>query len=205
MVHDADMEIAAGIAFVSTILATVGALTLGAKFPGASWFDGSRNMPTELEVDKLCDRAARRAAYGVEDPDWLDHYSDDPAYLRDHLTVGEAAAMRSMPDAVSEERVEAAPRYLPGTHDENILDGHEKSGDRHGVLPAREPLSGWRGWLAGGYNMPTEQEIENAPPRTLRGRHRGPIPDGWIFPDEDPTAYAESVRILDRARSARGH
>lgn len=59
------------------------------------------------------------------------------------------------------------------------------------------PIDGWRGWLRGGYNMPTEAEVTAAPPKTLRGAYLRKIPDGWIFADENPDAYLRSVGILD--------
>lgn len=54
------------------------------------------------------------------------------------------------------------------------------------VFPADAPLTGWRGWLAGGYNMPTDRDIDAAQPYTLRGKFRGDIPRSHAFGDELP-------------------
>lgn len=162
-----------------------------ATVPGVArvldYLDGGYNMPTERAVDELVAIAESRRANGLRDRDEV---------MPNGQTFAEWLESSRLPDAVPESAIVAAPRYKAGLLEEDVLDGHERPGDRHGIIPPVPPVGGWRGWLRGGYSMPTEAEITAAPPKTLRGSYRQPIPDGWVFRDEDPQAWNASAKIL---------
>lgn len=133
------------------------------------YLDGGYNMPTERAVDELVAIAESRRAHGLRDRDEV---------MPNGQTFAEYVESSRVPNLISEAAIDAAPWYRP---------------DMFGTAPS---VGGWRGWLRGGYNMPTEDEVTAAPPKTLRGSYRQPIPDGWVFRDEDPQAWNASAKIL---------
>lgn len=154
-----------------------------AALPGVArvldYVDGGYNLPSERAVDELVAIAESRRAHGLHDRDEV---------MPNGQTFAEYVESSRVPNLISEAAIEAAPRYKAGLLEEDVLDGHERPGDRHGVVLPVPPAGGWRGWLRGGYNMPTEAEITAAPPKTLRGAYRYPVPDGWVFADENDAA-----------------
>lgn len=167
-----------------------------ATLPGVArvldYVDGGYNLPSERAVDELVAIAASRRENNLHDPDEI---------MPNGQTWAEyVESSQRVPDLISNAAIEAAPRYKAGLLAEDVLDNHEVPGDRHSIILPDPPVGGWRGWLRGGYNMPTEAEVTAAPPRTLLGAYRQAVPDGWIFADEDPVAYAKFVGILDAIR-----
>lgn len=168
-----------------------------AAVPGVArvldYLDGGYNLPTERAVDELVAVAESRREHGLHDRDEI---------MPNGQTWAEyVESSQRVPDLFSDAAIDAAPRYKAGLLEEDVLDGHERPGDRHSVILPVPPVGGWRGWLRGGYNMPTKAEVDAAPPKTLRGAYQYAVPDGWIFADENPDAYLVSAGILDRLGS----
>ncbi len=142
-----------------------------AAIPGVArvlaYVDGGYNIPSDDKVDELVDYAKRRKAAGVADRDDI-----MPGTRITYLEHFESMCMR---DAVSEAEIDEAPAT---------------------TIATSTTMSGWRGWLAGGYAMPTDAQVDAAYPRTLRGLYRFPIERGWIFADEDPVAFRRSLEML---------
>ena len=142
---------------------SIAALTITAVLAGASAYitsqwSGSRNLPTDDEVDKLVADAQRRRASGVHD-----HDDTVPGEL---WTFGEFmnASVYTRP-LFSEAQIDAA------SEDTAVAPLHSQ-----GTICA---------WLSGGYNNPkTHDEIDAYPPCTQRGAIRSAIPHGVVFPDE---------------------
>ena len=138
-----------------------------AALPGIArvldYVDGGYNLPSERAVDELVAIAESRRAH----------------------VLGERLPVRH--DLVSVVQPVESSR-VPALFSDVVIDAPW----RPSSSPVG-PVDGWRGWLRGGYNMPTEREIDVASPKTLRGAYRQAVPDGWIFADEDPAAYAKSV------------
>jgi len=142
-----------------------------AAIPGVArvlaYVDGGYNIPSDDKVDELVSYAKRRKAAGVADRDDI-----MPGTRVTYLEHFESMCMR---DAVSEAEIDEAPAT---------------------TIATSATTSGWRGWLAGGYAMPTDAQVDAAYPRTLRGLCRFPIERGWIFADEDPVAFRRSLEML---------
>lgn len=139
-----------------------------------AYVDGGYNIPGDDKVDALVAYANRRRSVGIADRDDI-----MPGTRITYLEHFESACMS---DAMSDAEIDAitnATGRTPETH-----------------------ATGWRGWLAGGYAMPTAAEVDDAYPCTLRGAYRFPIERGWIFADEDPDAYQQSIAMLRQLDSA---
>lgn len=168
------MSITFGIFLLSFTAGTAAWATVGeriAKIPTVArafdYVNGGYAIPSDAQVDKLELAAAQRREAGVADRDAL--------MPGTNMTYGEHYESTLMRPAVSEDAIEAVSKR-----------------------PITEVayLKGWRGWLAGGYNMPTVDEVDDAYPRTLRGAYRGQIETGWIFRDENPQAYDRTLELL---------
>lgn len=132
-----------------------------------AYVDGGYNIPSDDKVDELVDYAKRRKAAGVADRDDI-----MPGTRVTYLEYFESTCMR---DVVSEAEIDAASET---------------------TIAITAVASGWHGWLAGGYAVPTDAQVDAAYPRTLRGLYRFPIERGWIFADEDPVAFRRSMEML---------
>lgn len=130
------------------------------------YVDGGYNLPSERAVDELVAIAESRRAHGLHDRDEV---------MPNGQTLAEYVESSRVPALFSDAAIDAPWHPSPS--------------------PVG-PVDGWRGWLRGGYNMPTERELDAAPPMTKRGAYRRPIPDGWIFADECPADYQRSLEIL---------
>lgn len=154
---------------------SIAALTVTAVLAGASAYvtsqwSGSRNLPTDAEVDKLVADTQRRRASGVHDHD--DMVPGEPWTFGEYME----ATVYAKP-LFSEAQIEAA------SNDRQVAPLH-----LHGRV---------RAWLSGGYNNPkTHVEIDAYPPYTQRGAIRSAIPDGLVFPDE-PTWAARLPNPTD--------
>ena len=169
------MSIIFGTVLLTFAAGTTAWATIGdriAAIPGVArvlaYVDGGYNIPSDDKVDELVDYAKRRKAAGVADRDDI-----MPGTRITYLEHFESMCMR---DAVSEAQIDA-----PATST---------------AITTSATASGWRGWLAGGYAMPTDAQVDAAYPRTLRGLYRFPIERGWIFADEDPVAFRRSLEML---------
>jgi len=169
------MSIAYGIFYLSFIVGTAAWATVGeriAKIPPVAraldYVNGGYAIPSDAQVDKLELAAAQRREAGVADRDAL--------MPGTNMTYGEHYESTLLRPAVSEDAVETASKRPIGS--------------------TSLYLKGWRGYLTGGYNMPTVDEVDNAYPRTLRGAYRGHIDAGWIFRDENPQAYDRTLELL---------
>lgn len=171
------MSIIFGTILLTFAAGTTAWATIGdriAAIPGVArvlaYVDGGYNIPSDDKVDALVAYANRRRSVGIADRDDI-----MPGTRITYLEHFESACMS---DAMSDVEIDA------------ITDATGRAPETH--------ATGWRGWLAGGYAMPTEAEIDNAYPRTLRGAYRFPIERGWIFADEDPDAYRRSAEMLQQ-------
>ena len=131
-----------------------------ATLPGVArvldYVDGGYNLPSERAVDELVAIAESRREHGLRDRDEV---------MPNGQTFAEYVESSRVPNLISEAAIEAAPRYKAGLLAEDVLDIRGFTDDGcPGVLPAIEPARGWRGWLRGGYSMPTEAEVTAAPP-----------------------------------------
>ncbi len=168
------MSIIFGTVLLTFAAGTTAWATIGdriAAIPGVArvlaYVDGGYNIPSDDKVDELVDYAKRRKAAGVADRDDI-----MPGTRITYLEHFESTCMR---DAVSEAEIDEAPAT---------------------TIATSTTMSGWRGWLAGGYAMPTDAQVDAAYPRTLRGLYRFLIERGWIFADEDPVAFRRSLEML---------
>ena len=180
------MSIAAGIVFATTTLVTFTWATVGRQLAAVpavakavAYFDGGFRMPSEAYVDELMRVHETERAFG------LVHEDDEMPGMRG-MTYGEVIKMDATKPCVSEAAIDAAPRYQRELSCVTEVVGNPP-GPAAFVFPADAPLTGWRGWLAGGYNMPTDHDIDAAPPHTLRGAFRGDIPRSHAFSDELPS------------------
>ena len=182
------MSIAAGIVFATTTLVTFTWATLGRQLAvvpavakAVAYLDGGFRMPNDAYVDELMRVHETERAFG------LAHEDDEMPGMRG-MTYGEVIKMEATKPCVSEAAIDAAPRYK-----RELSCVTEDVGNPPGPVdfefPAHAPLSGWRGWFAGGYSMPkTHDEVDAFPPHTKRGLCRSAIPDGFVFDDEPPHA-----------------
>lgn len=169
------MSITFGIFLLSFTAGTAAWATVGeriAKIPTVAraldYVNGGYAIPSDAQVDKLELAAAQRREAGVADRDAL--------MPGTNMTYGEHYESTLMRLAVSEDAIEYA--------------------SKSSIYSTSFYPKGWRGWLAGGYNMPTAHEVDNAYPRTLRGAYRGHIDTEWIFRDENPQAYDRTLELL---------
>ena len=169
------MSIIFGTVLLTFAAGTTAWATIGdriAAIPGVArvlaYVDGGYNIPSDDKVDELVDYANRRRSVGIADRDDI--------MPGTRITYLEHYESTCTGDAVSDVEIDAAPSTT--------------------VRVSEPHATGWRGWLAGGYAMPTAAEVDDAYPCTLRGAYRFPIERGWIFADEDPDAYQQSIAML---------
>lgn len=140
---------------------SIATFTLIAALAGATaWvtsrWSGSRNLPTDAEVDRLVGLDNRRRAAGL--------VGHDDLVDGDRRTYAERLDAERVSPAITEEALEAA------SNDQTIAPLYS-----HGPM---------RAWLAGGYAMPTSAQVTAAGPYTMRGACLRTIPRHFAFADE---------------------
>lgn len=168
------MSIAAGVVLLTTATATAlwaGAGDRLAQVPAVArvveYLDGGYNLPSESAVDRLeHERNLIRDRGG--------HDGDDLVSGPYAITFGEALDAAWSPDLFTTKQIDDAPN---GDDAEMVRE----------LLPP-SIFARVREYLRGGYAMPSDKEIDDAPPHTVRGQCKADIAAHEYFCDESSSA-----------------